>query len=386
MKGNISILLTILFLSVACNFQGKKTYTEDNEASMLPPLDSGVVYYQFDTLFHLTGEKILNDSLIHKFSRIFVKDNQLIFYGFEWDFNKHLPKHKFCYFSLPAIRFLKYEEDYLPNFEVIISTPDTTLLCYLWSKYDQRLYKYDLSGKIEAMDAKIPFKRQDIISSVTHIGNEDFIYLKDTSIIRTTIAKDTVIEKKLYDLTMRPGLGSLVINVSKNRMAFAYRYYQLIHIMDLEAKTVKTIDFKNGNHHYEHNKRTCMDCVDRSIRYYCDAFAGDDYFYVLYWGHSYLELFNHVGKGWRWAGREKRYVKTEHYQQNLPNIVEQYDWNGNPVARYLLEGDPVRRGEGHFFVDEKEQRFYIVASECYATFMATLMCGESLIAYSYKQN
>ncbi|GHS96363.1 hypothetical protein FACS189421_01320 [Bacteroidia bacterium] len=314
MKEKLLVSLAILFLFFACNFHAKKEFLESTEGYLLPPLDNGIVYCQDewldDTLFHLTGEKILpEDSILNEVRYISFRDSQVVLHT---DFKKQMEM--------------------------------------------------------------IP------------IGNNDFIYHKDSSIIHTTIIGNSIREKTIYHLTMHPSKGKLVINASKNRMAFAYKYYHIIQVMDLEAKTVKTIDFKNGNHYYDHQFDISghMDAPTPHIEYYCDAFGGEEYFYVLYWGHSNEEFINNVGNGWRWSNVKRNYVKTDVYQENFPNIIEQYDWNGNPVSRYLLEGHPAL-GEGYFVVNEKDQQFYLLASECYDSWMLMLRCGHQLMAYPFPE-
>ena len=314
MKDKLFILLPILFLLIACNFQNKKTaYTEDLEKPQLPPLDSVVINYldkqSFDTLFHLAGEKIpLSDSLLKDVRSISFKNNKVVL-------------HK---------RF----QDGMKKFPV---------------------------------------------------GKDEFICLKDSFIIH----EDSIESKKIHCITLNPksiyqNYGQLIVDTSKNRMVFAYGYYHVIQVMDLEAKAVKTLDFEGGNH----NKKftLVMDAPNPNPIYYIDSFAGDDYFYLLYWGHSYSEFYRNIYRGWRKTGNGK-YEKTQNYQQNIPNIVEQYDWNGNPVGRYILEGDPIR-DEGRFVVDEKNQRFYLLVSECYDYnydfFPVSIECNESLITYQYK--
>lgn len=215
------------------------------------------------------------------------------------------------------------------------------------------------------------------------VGNDEFICIRpfDSLIIR---ASSDGYSKKIYYLTLQPNNEKLMVDTSKNRIVFAYNYYRVFHVMDMDAKTVKTIDFEGGNYNYKFT--TFMDGVDKNNIYYVDSFAGDEYFYLLYWGHSYFELYKNIYKGWIKA-RNGDYLKPENYQWNLPNIVEQYDWNGNPVGKYLLEGNPITN-EGCFVVDEKNQRFYFLVSEWDRLYtvavISSLVCSQkSLIAYDF---
>jgi hypothetical protein len=378
MKNKFSVSLAILFLFVGCNFHTKKELPASVEEFRLLPLDSGVVYYQhklpFDTLYHLTGEKALDDTL-SQYSFLFIKDNLLILNNWVWNSETHISR-QFSHYALSSMQLLNQVDDTLSHLDIII-TPDTALVCYLWDTYNLRLYKYYKSGERE-LDSALSIKPHSQISSINDIGNHIFVCLKDSSIIRTTNKEDSIGEKKIYDLPMRPKWGRLIVNTAKNRMVFAYTYFHLFHVMDLDAKTVKTIDFNNGNHYYDHEFEHAMDAPNPNIAYYCDAFAGENYFYLLYLGHTSEEFINNANKGWKWSKSKKNYVKTDAYQQSFSNIVEQYDWNGNPVAKYLLEGN-----SGDFVVDEKNQRFYLLAAECYDYFMQIPICDKYLMVYPF---
>lgn len=384
-KAIISFLA--LSLLMACNFQAKKEpLVEDN---LLAPLDSGVVYYHdksaFDTLIHLKGEKVLDDSInsINTVNYIFSKNGQLIL--FDHNSEKLTSYVEFRYFSLPDLQFIKSGKDSVYLYAHLVPSSDTAIVSYLWTPYNRQLYKYD-GITTEKSNLKLPLTIRDQVSSLTHIGGGDFLYVNDSSIIHATNTVDSVSDRKVHDLnSLDPHLGKLAVNVSKNRMVYAYSYYQVILVMDLDAKTVKTIDYQNGNYHYDYRHRYMMGGGNPNPKFYCGVFAGDDYFYALYWGYSDIEFVNRSVRGWRWSISEQKYIKTDQYQPGLSHIVEQYDWNGNPVRRYLLEGDP-SRGDGAFVVDEKNQRFYLLSSECYDSFMMALRCERSLMMYSFANS
>lgn len=389
----IPFFLFIIFSFASCNFQAKNEIPTAGQEKKLPPLDSGVFYCQKnDSLIHLRGEQVVPDTLASIINGLFLRDSLLITFSSEWDFQVHKPLQKFTHYSLPKMQPLKRVEEYL-SYHSVISTVDSTLLYYLWkpkNKYEQQqLFKYDSTGKItEVSIMTLPIDIGDVInsriSSIYHIGNTDIIYHKDSLITHTSFTKDTVLTKeKLYNLPMNPSWGELIINPSKNRMVYVYRYFHLFHIMDLDAKTVKTIDFNNGNHHYQF-RESCMDCIDPNTIYYCAAFAGNEYFYLLYWGHPYTAFYEH-SKGWKWSKKEKSYVKTEKYQQNIPNIVEQYDWNGNPISRYLLEGNP-STSNNYFVVNEKGQQFYLLSIDSQSSMIGGYFFKKSLNVYSFDKN
>ena len=217
------------------------------------------------------------------------------------------------------------------------------------------------------------------------IGEDDFIYTRDSSIIGATIIEDSIQEQKIYDLLMHPSNGWLVANSSKNRIVFAYEYYHIIQIIDLETETVRILDFKNGDHYYDHvfDTRICMGCRKPHVLYYQGVFAGENHFYVLYWGYSLAEFQSNVAT-WRRVGGKQQSSKMADYEANFPNIVEKYDWNGKRIARYLLKGHPALINDC-FIVDEKNKQFYLLASYCDDHFMIDdLWCNITLVAYPFE--
>ena len=349
MKNRVFRLTAFLFLLIACDSQLKKELLIE----VLPPLEAKVVYYQdksaFDTLIYLEGKEILKDSSINETYDLYninyfiLRDDQIITHNTIK--KSHSWRNEFCYYSLPSLELKKIANDTTNGYHTILS---------------------------KNTGIKLPIK------------DNEFIYSRDSIIVHATHLTDTIHEKKIHDLSLKPSSGNLITNVEKNRMVYVYQYYQVIQVMDLDAKTVKTIDYQNGDYNYDYRHLNELDSWNPNTKYYCDVYAGNDYFYLLYWGFSHKEYSVEVVKGWKWK-REKdkgKYVKTNKYEQKFPNIVEQYDWNGNPQNRYVLTGNPALN-QKRFAVDEERRQFYLLSSECYASFMANLLHEKSLIAYPY---
>ena len=403
MKKITLILITLALLLTACHFRAQER-----------TLFNGIVYLQNTDvpLIHLRGKEVWGDSLARNliFLDFFLEDSVFIrshirSYMF-WerdDLEEHQTYWMLDFYSLPDVERQQSIQSRLPApirwSYTTIPTNDPTSLYYLlgWEwiyddsdEIQQHIFSIDVSGKVTHLDGvTLPFDGMSDniglnVSSITHIGNNDFIYQHDSLIVRTSITEKGMFTDTLFHILHHPHRGHLLVNTKKNRMVFAHRHHHLFHIMDLRADTVKTVDFKNGIHRYcrenEFHRRH-----QPNPTYFEDAFAGKNYFYLLFWGRT-DDAFREHTRGWRWIveGGRGRYEKTEEYAQNIPNIVERYDWNGNLVARYLLEGNPVRWGG--FWVDERNRQFYILAAECQGVLVgAAISCLASLMVYSFCQ-
>jgi hypothetical protein len=289
-------------------------------------------------------------------------------------------------------------EDFSPSLlsTTVIPTTDSTLLYYLLelrlSARQQNWFTIGLSGTLTHLDSlTLPVDVWDIshrVTSITHIGNKDFIYRQNSLIVRASITEKGTLVDTLFRIPLHPHRGELLINSANNRIVFAHHHHHLFHIMDLETNAVKTIDFKQGIHYYCREYEHCMGCPNPNSSYYVDAFSGENYFYLLFWGHNeYKAFFEHSRRGWRRVegGSIFEFEKTDEYAQNIPNIVEQYDWNGNLVARYLLEGNPTSAWQRNFWVDEQNRQFILLATDYQLLGRGTWFSRLSLMVYSFCQ-
>lgn len=99
-------------------------------------------------------------------------------------------------------------------------------------------------------------------------------------------------------------IGELAHSFLKKRGAFAFTYYDRLAFFDFDGKNIKMIRFGN--------KSLKTTSSPENPIYYYDCFGSDKYVYAIY--------------------RES----ANDSDQSHPCYLEQFDWNGNPVARYLL--------------------------------------------------
>ena len=99
-------------------------------------------------------------------------------------------------------------------------------------------------------------------------------------------------------------------------MVYAYKYFRKILVMDTSAQTVRDITFDVDG---VEAKNDVLTLGPDNVTYYWGISATDDYFFLTYSGRTPLQVSRENGKG-------DGYI-----------FVEQYDWGGNPVARYKLD-------------------------------------------------
>jgi len=358
MKYLSCFFVAILFVITACKQKQEQTVAVNHPApeetiKAIAPLEKGEIFYKnkepFGTIINLTGQQLIADTVIFKprETRMLVKGNQLIV--------KNLDQYMFMRFLLPDMKFLGYsgrsgqgpDEFSYPS---LVPATDTTVLCYIFELPNQKLYKFGKEGTVERDSFRFSkaerwggFSDKEIVN----IAPDDFLYVETNntgkSIFRTTKTGDSTTIREIYKLGLSPNLksgfsyiGDFVVNAKQNRMAYAYKYFKIIKFMDLEAQTVRTINFEREE--FDESSLHITNGLDQNVTHYWGACAGDDFVYFLYSGRTPVEVMRENNK-------KQYYI-----------YVEQYDWNGNPVHKYKLDR------WGYFTVDEKNKLIYLVST------------------------
>ena len=127
-----------------------------------------------------------------------------------------------------------------------------------------------------------------------------------------------------------PYHGSFSVRPDRKRGVYAYYYYPVVRILDLERGGMKTV-WQEGKG-FDFNTLKKADCARYNTNYCLGCYAGEKYIYVLQAAGS---LYDQLDKG-------------------NPVYVEQYDWEGNPIQKMKLDK------AGHAFcVDEEHGRIYL---------------------------
>ena len=356
------ILLLVCAVSLfACQSKKEKPEVESNDniiteeviqKEILPDLESGEVFYKnkdpFGETIELSGEQIEADTVIFKVgeTEMIVKDDILVV--------KNGGEHMFMFFQLPEFKFLGYggkrgggPDEF--NFPELVPTTDPELLCYVLESTNQKLYSVNKNREIRLYDFPFTKAKQQLFSDkqVINIDPDDFVYVEtsDTgkSIFRSERIGDSISNREVYNLALNPKrkgwanyIGSFAAHPEQNRMVYAYKYFKILKFMDLEAKTIKTINFEKEEFDESSNYR--INGMDENVTHYWKICGQEDYVYLLYSGRKPVEVM-------RDASKKDYYI-----------YVEQYDWNGNPVRKYKLDQ------WGYFTVDEKNKVIYLTST------------------------
>lgn len=361
-SGSFLVVGSLLLLfSTACTSGGKGENPANEPAEIveeavpipLAELEAGEVFYKnrepFGKVIELAGRQVVADTVIFKVggTEMLVKNGQL-------GIKNRVNNHTLMRFSLPGMNFMNFSgllgggpgELKSPT---LVPTPERDIFCYVFEAAGQKLYQWDMQGKLTPVDYPFTSSRQPSYSDkqLAHIGSGDFIYAESSptgkSIFRSTLEGDSVSVREIFQLRLNPKrkswvnyIGDFAVNPKRDRMAYAYKYFKIIKFMDLEAMTVRTINFEREE--FDENTLYVADGMDQNVTHYWGCCPGDEYVWFLYSGRTPFDV-----------SREMR--------QNIHYIyVEQYDWNGNPVAKYKLDH------WGYFTVDEKEKQIWLAST------------------------
>ena len=345
---NLFMIPVALLLSTQCHFTPKeepeKTEVEIiEEPDTLPPLKVGEVSYKgdepFGEIIELKGRHITGDTAIFKARDFIIRDSLLIMYQGFYEPIK--------LFSYPELKYLgevgqggQGPGEYL--LPVLINTLDKEAICYVTDENNYRNF-LKLTKDLHLEPVLSPLRGGcGHLDNIFHIGNKECFYTEKTnlgaSIKRSVVVGDSVSSRELYKLNLREKqnfwgtyLGSLGINMAKNRMVYAYKYYRTIKFMDVEGQQVRTIKFLNEEG-FDDNTINMTDGLDRNVVHYALICIGDKYVYISYSGMTPLDKVREGSKG--------IYI----------TYIEKYDWNGNPICKYKLFQ------RGYWGIDEKRNQ------------------------------
>jgi hypothetical protein len=358
------IILSFIGVFCSCSNNSKNQTVKEHDdsviedASELAPLVSEELFLKdkdpfLNEIIELQGEQIVADTAIFKVmeAECVIKDNLMLL----------KTSRNLILFALPEMTFLGFhgiwgngpDEFIYPH--IIPAPNDTTVLCYLFESINGKLYTMDKRGSISFYPFLVTESKKNFYSEKqwVNIAPNDFIFADDSptgkSIYRATADSDSVKIREITNLALNPKrkspfsyIGDFAVNANKNRMVYAYKYFKILKFMDLEAKTIRTINFEREQ--FDESSLYKVDGLDQNVTHYWGVCAQTDFVYFLYSGRTPMEV-----------GRENS--RGEHYI-----FVEQYDWNGNPIHKFKLDN------WGYFTVDEANRKIYLLSTNHDAPF------------------
>ncbi len=314
---------------------------------LLPPLEDGEIHVTddiFGPTINLTGEP-LNIKENIKPEQLFVKGNYLVT-------NNQRNDSLFMIFELPALKCIAAfgakgngpDEFGYPR---IVETAEDSILFYIFDMINEKVYK--VSEKRLSPEYYFSFPKQNRTfdeKQIVFIDSKTAYYVSNSAKGKMVYSfrKDSIPqEKTIKDLAI-PGkkgswttvIGDFGINPYHGRMAYAYKYFKRLKIIDIQTMKERNIIFDTKELKKGLNDIATLEPTN--ITHYWGMSSNDEYFWMLYSGRTPIDV-----------QRDNRNKKKYIY-------VEKFDWNGNPVRRYKLND------WGYFCVDEKNNTLYLAST------------------------
>lgn len=353
-------ILAVMVLAWNCSNPGKniaKIQNDTNSLSepisrslpVLPKLEEGEIHVT-DKAFGETSDLVgipLNTKENIRPVQMLVKDNFLIT-------NNHRNDSIFMIFELPDLKCVAAfglkgmgpEEFISPS---IVETAEDSILCYIYESSDDKIYKITRNNLIPEYYMTLP-KLNTYIS----LGDKQLFFYDAHSIYYVASRKDgkkifsfnidSLPQEKIYKDLAIPGIkcswttvtGDFGISKYYGRIAYAYKYFKRIKIIDIQTMTEKNIIFENKELKEGLNDVATLEPTN--ITHFWGMSPNDEYFWMLYSGRTPVD------------------VQRDNQSKKTYIFVEKYDWNGNPVKRYKLDD------WGYFCVDEKKNTLYLAST------------------------
>ena len=193
----------------------------------------------------------------------------------------------------------------------MIPTEETDKLCYVWNIRNNRIFSLSTTLKLEEYDQLAEIPENKIVPDKplymgdgkmqVSLGSNDGMGIGLVS-LNDTIVKGTVPFLFAEGAGWFFYIGNLAHSFSRKREAFAFTFHDRIVFFDFDGNHVKMCRFGD--------KTLQTTSSPDNPLYYYSCFASDKYVYAVY-----------------------RESKKDTDETN-PLYLEQFDWDGNPVARY----------------------------------------------------
>lgn len=361
---NIFFIFIFALILFSCRGIGNKstenmvkndTVTELNSVSVkLEPLKDENLKLKgkdiFGNVIELKGEQIVIDTPIFKplGPKMIIKNNLLIM-------ENRNNEGYFTLFELPDLRLIKQfgkigqgPDEFMSPSMARNTNPD--IPATVVEETTGKIYDVLPDGTLRPYDINLrkPESLQDYIAYQAVLMTESILYFVSNSPTGKsffTLDMDSVQMNELQNLALDPKrkgwanyIGYSAVNMEQTRMVYAYQYFKILKFFDLEHNTIRTINFEREE--ADENTIYRINGLDASVSHYFGICATDKYIYAMSVG-----------------GRTAHQVWTDNHKKGIHYIyVEQYDWNGNPIAQYKLDQS------GWIVVDENTNTLYLVSS------------------------
>ena len=308
--------------------------------TMLEPGEIHVTDDAFGPTTSLTGIPIETKE-ITRAVQLLVKNNYLIL-------KNQRPDSLFMIFELPEMKCVaafgrtgRGPDEF--GFPEIVKTEEDSILFYIYEPLSDKVFKVAKERMIPEYYLTLP--KQE------HFGDKHIVFLNDRTALYAASTskgkniyyfnKDSVpTEKSISDLAI-PGFkgswttwtGDFGTNFTYGRIAYAYKYFKRLRIIDMNNMNQREIIFDADE--LAKGQNDIQNLEPTNITHFWGMSPGQRHFWLAYSGRTPVD------------------VQQANKSNNKFIFIEKYDWNGNPVKRYRLDD------WGYFCVDEKNETLYL---------------------------
>lgn len=273
--------------------------------------------------------------------QLLVKDNYLIL-------QNRRPDSLFMIFELPEMKCVtafgrtgRGPDEF--GFPKIVKTEEDSILFYIYEQVSDKVYKVAKERMIPEYYLTLPKQEQFGDKQIVFSDDRTAWYAASTSRGKNIyyFNKDSVPgEKSIADLAIPRMKGSWTTytgdfgtNFTYGRIAYAYKYFKRLRIIDMNNMNQREIIFEAEE--LAKGQNDIQNLEPTNITHFWGMSPGDRHFWMAYSGRTPVD------------------VQQANRSNNKFIFIEKYDWNGNPVKRYRLDD------WGYFCVDEKNETLYL---------------------------
>ncbi len=314
---------------------------------ILQPLESGEIHVTdgiFGTTINLTGQPLYLKENI-KPEQLFVKGKYLVT-------NNQRNDSVFMIFTLPDLKCIaafgiKGRGPNEFSFPRIVETFEDSILFYIYEQTNEKIYKVSINHIKPEYYLTLPKQNRSF-------GDKQLVFFdNNTTYYSASTSKGKMIyyfnkdslpqEKQIKNLAITgikgswtTFIGDFGTNKTLGRIAYAYKYYKRLKIIDLHTLKEREVIFDAME--LTKGQTDIANLEPTNITHFWGMSPNDEYFWLLYSGRTPVDVQ-------RDNRNKKKFI-----------FVEKYDWNGNPVKRYKLDD------WGYFCVDEKRNTLYLAST------------------------
>lgn len=352
-------LFTLIVLSLNCSNPKRENNNSLNDSKsdtgiqnqiikpVLQPLESGEIHVTddiFGPTINLTGQPLYLKENI-KPEQLFVKGKYLVT-------NNQRNDSVFMIFTLSDLKCIaafgikgRGPDEF--SFPRIIETVEDSILFYIYEQTNEKIYKVPINTIRPEYYITLPKQNRSF-------GDKQLVFFdNNTAYYSASTSKGKMIyffnkdslpqEKQIKNLAITgikgswtTYIGDFGTNKTLGRLAYAYKYYKRLKIIDLCTMNEREVIFDAME--LTKGQPDIANLEPTNITHFWGMSPNDEYFWMLYSGRTPVDVQ-------RDNRNKKKFI-----------FVEKYDWNGNPVKRYKLDD------WGYFCVDEKRNTLYLAST------------------------